>query len=68
MQHPAISVTIPEAVKLTGIGRASIYRAFKAGKLTRRKAGSRTLILYSELSAFIESLPVADTVHSRQET
>lgn len=67
MEHHAISVTIPEAVRMTGIGRASIYRAFKSGKLSRRKAGSRTLILYSELTAFIESLPVADTGNLKSE-
>lgn len=62
-----ISVTVPEAMRITGLGRSSIYRAFDDKRLSRRKAGSRTLILYSELTAFIESLPVANTENPKSE-
>ena len=52
-----ISVTIPEATELSGLGRSSIYKLFKEGKLTPRKAGKRTLVLVEELEDYIRSLP-----------
>ncbi|MCA3632094.1 MAG: helix-turn-helix domain-containing protein [Methylobacterium sp.] len=52
-----ITVTIPEAVKVTGISRTSIYEALKRGDLTAKKAGRRTLISYPDLQAFLASLP-----------
>lgn len=56
MQSP-IAVTIPEAVKATGMSRTSIYEALKRGNLTARKAGRRTLISFSDLEAYLASLP-----------
>ncbi len=52
-----IAVTIPDATALSGIGRSSLYKLFKEGKLTPRKAGKRTLILVSELENYVKSLP-----------
>lgn len=52
-----ISVSIPEAVQMTGIGRSSIYKLFDEGKLTPRKSGKRTLILVKDLKRYVESLP-----------
>jgi excisionase family DNA binding protein len=54
-----ISVTVPEAVKLTGIGRTSLYYLMRDGKLPRRKCGAKTLILVSDLQRFVESLSEA---------
>lgn len=54
-----LSVTIPEAVELTGIGRSTLYKLFSEGKLTPRKSGKRTLVLMSDLEAFIKNLPAA---------
>jgi len=51
-----LSVTIPQACKITGLGRSTIYRLFEEGKLQRLKAGSRTLIKMDDLEAYIESL------------
>ena len=51
-----ITVTIPQACKLTGLGRSTIYRLFESGQLQRLKAGSRTLIRVDDLEAYIESL------------
>ncbi len=55
----SISVTIPQAVAMTGLGRSSIYLLLKEKKLTARKAGKRTLILAADLEEYIRSLPVA---------
>lgn len=54
-----LSVTIPEAVEMTGIGRTSFYKLFAQGKLTPRKAGKRTLILVEDLERVVKSLPEA---------
>jgi excisionase family DNA binding protein len=51
-----IAVTIPKACSMTGLGRTSIYRLFDEGKLKKRKAGKRTLILVADLKTYIESL------------
>ena len=56
MQAP-IAVTIPEAVKASGMSRTSIYLALKHGHLTARKAGRRTLICFADLEAFLAGLP-----------
>ena len=55
-----LSVTIPQAVAMTGIGRSSLYKLFRERKLTPRKMGKRTLITVAELDALVKSLPVAD--------
>lgn len=56
MQSP-IAVTIPDAVKATGMSRTSIYEALKRGELTARKAGRRTLISFADLESYLEGLP-----------
>jgi excisionase family DNA binding protein len=56
MQTP-IAVTIPEAVKLSGMSRTSIYEALKRRDLTARKAGRRTLIWFADLDAYLARLP-----------
>lgn len=56
MQAP-IAVTIPEAVRLSGTSRTSIYEALKRGDLSARKAGRRTLISFSDLETYLASLP-----------
>lgn len=59
-QMTKLSVTIPEAVAMTGIGRSSIYKLFRERKLTARKRGKTTLILVAELEHYVTSLPIAD--------
>ncbi|WP_447932940.1 helix-turn-helix domain-containing protein [Sphingopyxis fribergensis] len=50
-------MTIPSAVKISGLSRTSIYEALKRGDLTAVKAGRRTLISYGDLEAYIRGLP-----------
>ena len=52
-----ISVTVPEAVRLTGWSRSGIYEALRRQDLSAKKAGRRTLILYADLEAFMANLP-----------
>lgn len=56
MQAP-IAVTIPVAVEVSGESRSKIYEAMKRGALPARKSGRRTLILYSDLQAYLANLP-----------
>ena len=53
-----LAYTIPQAVQCSGLSRSAIYHALKAGRLTARKAGRRTLIEDRELRRFIASLPL----------
>ena len=55
-----LTVTIPQACELTGLGRSTIYRLFDDGKLQRLKAGTRTLIKMDDLEGYIESLTDAE--------
>jgi excisionase family DNA binding protein len=61
IMNTPIAVTIPEAVKATGMSRTSIYEALKRGDLTARKAGRRTLIAFADLQAYLASLPAYRT-------
>jgi excisionase family DNA binding protein len=54
-----LAVTIPEAVELSGLGRSTLYKMFREGRLRPRKAGKRTLIVLEDLKRLVESLPVA---------
>lgn len=52
-----ISMTIPRAVEVSGIGRTRIYELIREGKLEAKKEGRRTLILADSLRRHVESLP-----------
>jgi len=52
-----IAVTIPDAVKASGLSRSSIYEALKRGDLSARKAGRRTLISFADLETYLANLP-----------
>lgn len=56
METP-IAVTIPDAVKVSGLSRSRLYEALRNGSLSARKAGRRTLIGFSDLQAYLASLP-----------
>lgn len=51
-----LAFSIPEIVQATGIGRTNIYGAMKSGALRARKHGKRTVILKTDLEAFLQSL------------
>ena len=56
MRSP-IALTIPEAVEASGISRTALYDALKRQDISARKAGRRTLIMFSDLQAYLASLP-----------
>ena len=49
--------SIPEVMARVGVGRDKLYRLIREGKLPARKLGRKTLILASDLEAFLEALP-----------
>ena len=57
--HKPIAVSIPEAVKLAGLSRTTIYELMKDGRLPICKVGTRTLIRLEALEALLRSLDAA---------
>ena len=52
-----LALTTDEACEVAGIGKTTLYSLFKAGELTKRKLGGRTVVLVDELRAYIAALP-----------
>lgn len=52
-----LAYSIPEAVRVSHISRAQLYRYRQAGRLTIRKRGTRSFILREDLQALLRSLP-----------
>jgi hypothetical protein len=52
---------IAEAARRASVHRATIYRHAKAGQITIRKLGGRSVILPDEFAAYLKSLPVLGT-------
>jgi excisionase family DNA binding protein len=50
-----VSCTVEEACWATGLGRTTLYKLIKEGRVTARKIGRRTVILVPTLLAEIES-------------
>ena len=49
--------SIPQVMGKIGIGRDTLYKLIRQGNLPARKLGRRTVVLESDLQAFIEALP-----------
>jgi excisionase family DNA binding protein len=52
-----LAYSVDEALAKLGIGRDFFYRLIRDKRLPARKLGRRTLILASDLDAFLEALP-----------
>jgi hypothetical protein len=52
-----LALSIPDAVKWSGISRSEIYRRLKTGDLRAKKSRSRTLIMADSLRQYVENLP-----------
>ncbi|MEH6789943.1 helix-turn-helix domain-containing protein [Parasphingorhabdus sp.] len=52
-----LTVTIPDAVRITGLSRSALYVALKRRDLIALKAGRRTLLRVRDLEEFLASLP-----------
>jgi excisionase family DNA binding protein len=49
--------SIAEVLAQTGLGRDKLYKMIGEQKLIARKCGRRTIILATDLEAFLQSLP-----------
>lgn len=54
-----VAMTVAEAVEYSSIGKTVLFGLLKDHKIPRRKLGRKTLILRTDLDAYINSLPVA---------
>jgi excisionase family DNA binding protein len=54
-----LAFSVAEAIRVTGIGRSTLYALMSSGKLRAIKLGSRTLIPAEELRRFMKALPPA---------
>jgi len=52
-----ISVSVNDAVKMTGISRTKLFHALGEGQIESRMFGRRRLVLTESLRRFIEGLP-----------
>lgn len=50
------NVTIPEAARIIGCGRTTLYELISDNRLEAVKLGSRTLIRVASIKAFSDSL------------
>jgi hypothetical protein len=48
-----ITVTVKQALSLSGLGCSTIYKLMASGVLMRRKIGHRTLITYESLERLL---------------
>lgn len=53
-----LAYTVLDAVRVCGLSRRTLYRLFEQGTLKPRKSGNRTIILRSDLEAYLSNLPV----------
>ena len=49
--------TIDEVCKIAKLGRSSVYEEIRSGRLIARKCGRRTIILATDLRAWLDQLP-----------
>ena len=52
--------SVAEVMAQSGLGRDTIYKEIHKGQLKARKSGRRTIVLASDLQAFLEALPVME--------
>jgi excisionase family DNA binding protein len=54
-----ITISIREAIQLSGLGKTFIYKLIRTGRLKPRKIGNRTLLVHDEFDAFLRALPLS---------
>lgn len=52
-----LAVGVPEACRITGLGRSTMFELIRRREIETRKVGRRRLILTESLTAYIRALP-----------
>jgi len=52
-----LSYSIKALVKMTGIGRSTIFKQIAAGQLNAKKLGNRTIVLRTDAELWLSGLP-----------
>lgn len=58
----ALASSVEQSAAMAGVGRTFLYGEIKAGRLRARKAGRRTVVLRSDLEAWLQALSSAREV------
>ena len=61
-----ISATVNETARLIGLSRTTIFRLLAAGEIRAVKVGSRTLVLWESVLAYMASRPAAAFQSARE--
>jgi excisionase family DNA binding protein len=60
LQMPPICVTVPEACRLLGVSRSTVWSLIRSGRIRVARVGRRTLPLYRSLEALV-GLEISET-------
>jgi excisionase family DNA binding protein len=56
-----VAYTVAQTMMRLNLGRDSIYKAIRDGRLRARKFGKRTVITGADIERFLESLPTFES-------
>jgi excisionase family DNA binding protein len=59
IESGSVAHRVKEVAQLARVGRTLIYDEIKHGRLVARKVGRRTVILRSDLEAWLNTLPTS---------
>ncbi len=54
-----LAYSVSDAVKVSGIGRTTLFAEIRAGRLPAKKLGARTIVIADDLAAYLAALPSA---------
>lgn len=55
-----VANTVADVLRRVGISRTKFYQEINAGRLKARKIGSKTVVLETDLQAYLDALPLYD--------